>query len=514
VDRSRHVRDRTPRPVFLGNKKGHPAEKSPNPPLEELKGGDPPNRSGISEPVGDGKKETAETRKSDGPTATEWSQGPGCASYPKDASIVIVVKTGATEAFSKLPTILLTYLSCVPPSNLLLFSDLAGSIGPFAIHDSLDKVIVDSTKENPDFDLYNQQKALKEVGQTVAMLKSEGRDQAAWNLDKYKNIHTAQKSWDLAPGRDWYLFIDADTYISWANLFLWLARLDAKEKLYLGSQVDAGTQPFAHGGSGYLLSKPAMELLVAEDRKKVAAEYDREAATACCGDQELARSLAKQGLNVTNARPIINGEKVSRFGFGPGMWCVPVVTMHHMMSEEVQDLWAFESKRSEATVSILSPSISMWARSNADPDRRRCSSRKSTTRCWRHRSCLAARTGTISPTTNRRRPRTLPPPHKSWKASWPTTRRNPSPRAARLARRRKPASSSAITTRRARWRARGVSGAHDTRGWRKGERSSTGAGGWSRGYRAGLRGIVRARNSRGPRIPRSVSGVSGFYFAM
>ena len=49
--------------------------------------------------------------------------------------VVVVVKTGATEAYTKLPTQLLTSLRCVP--NLLLVSDLEQDISGYHLHDVL-----------------------------------------------------------------------------------------------------------------------------------------------------------------------------------------------------------------------------------------------------------------------------------------------------------------------------------------------------------------------------------------
>jgi hypothetical protein len=43
--------------------------------------------------------------------------------------------------------------------------------------------------------------------------------------------------------------------------------------------------------------------------------------------------------------PTINGEKPSTLPFGPSHWCHPIVTMHHMNSEEINAFWAYESKR-------------------------------------------------------------------------------------------------------------------------------------------------------------------------
>lgn len=322
----------------------------------------PPNKSAVSPSAAAGSTRTsavyepATTAAAAGEELPKTSKAAQCASYPQDASVVIVVKTGATEAFDKLPTILMTYLSCVPHENLLIFSDMASSIGPYKIHDSLDHVVLETTQGNKDFDLYRQQKELKKLGQHMGMLPSK-QNNKAWNLDKYKNIHTAQKAWDLAPDRDWYVYIDADTYITWPNFFAWLEKLNPKKKLYVGSEVRAGTQWFAHGGSGYMLSKPAMKLLVGDDRAQVAADFDKGALSACCGDQELARSLHRKKLEVENWRPMINGEKASRFGYGPKLWCTPVVTQHHMTSSEVQDIWQFEGQREDPTSPILAEDL-------------------------------------------------------------------------------------------------------------------------------------------------------------
>jgi hypothetical protein len=43
--------------------------------------------------------------------------------------------------------------------------------------------------------------------------------------------------------------------------------------------------------------------------------------------------------------PTINGEKPNTLPFGPSHWCHPVVTMHHMNSEEISSFWDFERRR-------------------------------------------------------------------------------------------------------------------------------------------------------------------------
>jgi hypothetical protein len=255
------------------------------------------------------------------------------------------VKTGGTETFQKIPTQLMTFLQCAK-DDVLIFSDMELELGGQHIYDCLDNVIP-NTKNNEDFDLYRTQQAYLHDG---AEIMSLDRSRDAWTLDKYKNIHTAQKAHQLRPDKSWYFFIDADTYIVWPNLFAWLKRLDPNEKLYLGSVVDVGKPPFAHGGSGYLLSKAAMAELVGDDAKEIAATYDDEAFHGCCGDQELAKSLFEKGINSSNVRPMINGEKARAIPFGPTHWCQPLVTMHHMSPEEINDMWQYEGQRKHPEV--------------------------------------------------------------------------------------------------------------------------------------------------------------------
>lgn len=49
-----------------------------------------------------------------------------CANFPDTDGILLVMKTGATEAFDKVPTHLLTSLQCLP--DFLLFSDMVRSL--------------------------------------------------------------------------------------------------------------------------------------------------------------------------------------------------------------------------------------------------------------------------------------------------------------------------------------------------------------------------------------------------
>ena len=52
-----------------------------------------------------------------------------CDNFPNTSGILLVMKTGATESYDKLPTQLLTHMQCLP--DFLIFSDLVSSVSHF-----------------------------------------------------------------------------------------------------------------------------------------------------------------------------------------------------------------------------------------------------------------------------------------------------------------------------------------------------------------------------------------------
>ncbi|PKS13162.1 hypothetical protein jhhlp_000505 [Lomentospora prolificans] len=265
---------------------------------------------------------------------------PLCAQLPgRTASIVLIVKTGATESFSKIPTQLQTILRCVP--DLLLFSDMEQTIAGAHVRDSLDTVLPE-VKNHSDFNLYHAQKQCLVSQADCTRHRDKGKE--GWNMDKYKNIHIAEKAYNLRPGRDWYVVIDADTYLFWTTLVSFLGRLDPSRKLLLGSIAHYKDFPFAHGGSGYIMSRGAMDAFVGEN-PGIGNAYDQRVTQECCGDWMFSKAMQEtSGIPVTQAFPTINGDKIWSVPFGPTHWCHPLATMHHVDSEEMSLFWEFEVK--------------------------------------------------------------------------------------------------------------------------------------------------------------------------
>jgi hypothetical protein len=199
-------------------------------------------------------------------------------------------------------------------------------------------------KQNGDFQLYRDQQACP-VSQK-SCIDPKDRGSAAWELDKYKFLNMLERTWEMRPNMEWYVFAEADTYVFWPNLVTWLRnKVNVREKLYVGSVTLLNDFPFAHGGSGYVISGVLMKDLM-EKNPGSAAFYDTKAREYCCGDQMLGLAIKEnEHVKVKNAHPMFNGEKPSTLPYGPGHWCEPIFTMHHMNSEEISNVWQYEQTR-------------------------------------------------------------------------------------------------------------------------------------------------------------------------
>lgn len=279
----------------------------------------------------------------------------GCSNLAGGDRIVVTVKTGATEAVEKVPIQFKTALRCVPAQNILWFSDMNQKIDNHHLHDALDTIEPSITYGNPDFEIYREQQKLQDPLLITTQLRTMRHPKmpekhAAWVLDKYKNIHIAEKSWTMKPDMDWYLHIDADTYVVWSSLLFWLPTLDPAEKFFIGSKVYQDNHAFAHGGSGILLSKAAAYDLVVE-HNGTAALWDHRMNRGPYGDALLAQAAEEHGLNVTNAFPMFHGETPFTVWFHAAVWCMPIVTFHHISGSEWEQLKAFEEQRVDPNVS-------------------------------------------------------------------------------------------------------------------------------------------------------------------
>lgn len=212
------------------------------------------------------------------------------------------------------------------------------------MYDALDRVHDTIKTVHPEFQLYDAQASCP-----ISQKECTEGGKSAWNLDKYKFLNMIVRTWEMRPGMEWYVFAEADTYLVWSNLVTWLReRADPSEELYVGSVAQLRGFPFAHGGSGYVMSGALVKRLV-ESRPNVGAQFDTIAHKICCGDVLVATALDNIGVPVHQALPMFNGEKPNTLPYGP-QWCEPLISMHHVNSEEVSAIWQYEQTRT-STVS-------------------------------------------------------------------------------------------------------------------------------------------------------------------
>jgi hypothetical protein len=272
-----------------------------------------------------------------------------CAGFPNTDDILVVMKTGATEAYDKLPIHFLSTLLC--NNDTIIFSDMEMNVAGHHVIDVLTDVSEEVKKDNNDFELYRQLQEYYRLHEDPRELKVGPN---GWNLDKYKFIHMLLKTYKYRPDVPWYLFVEADTAIMWDNLRTLLDKFDPTKPFYLGSPTYLDIQ-FAHGGTGYAISGAAMEQAVGK-HLDIDKKYDKDVQGICCGDRMIARVLLDEKIHLTKVWPMFNGEKPLTFPFGKQHWCQPIVTMHHMTAQEVSQVYNFEQQRKAqgVTVSISS----------------------------------------------------------------------------------------------------------------------------------------------------------------
>lgn len=266
------------------------------------------------------------------------------ADYAKGAeNIFFMIKTGATVLWDRLPVHLLTTLTRVP--NFALYADSASTIGGYEVVDVLQNISA-QTKEHEQFGLYRKLQQLRSAHGTLRVSKSDL--DGGWALDKFKNLPMLQHAYNQNPNLDWYVFMDADSYIMVDNLMDYLEKLDPNTPLYLGCAIYLGDTMFNHGGSGVVLSRAAMQKLF-DQFPDIVNETEEEALATCCGDYMVAYALLKANIlpskgyrDYAKTGRKFQGESYQKMEFTQDTWCEKVISFHHLKSLDVEMLWEYE----------------------------------------------------------------------------------------------------------------------------------------------------------------------------
>lgn len=282
-----------------------------------------------------------------------------CRHLPGANDILVVLKTGSTEIKDRLQIHLSITLRCHP--NYMIFSDFKEDFQDEHIFDALEGVSPEIIEHHKDFELYRN---LRDNGRTVLETNElsgpatedtqwHGKtENPGWKLDKWKFLPMVSKTYHEHPDMKWYIFLEADSYILWASLLEYLAVLDPSKPHYTGSIMFIGNTVFAHGGSGFMVSQPAMRMVVeqyAAHKAEIEAYTDGHWAVDCV----LGKVFTEAGVKFTDAWPIMQGDYPGLIAYArpdgrpiadpkKRVWCYPTVSYHHVSPDMIDDLWNYE----------------------------------------------------------------------------------------------------------------------------------------------------------------------------
>jgi hypothetical protein len=266
------------------------------------------------------------------------------------SDVTIVLKIGAGEVATKLGDYLNRLGRC--KQDLLIFSDKKDSYNGFEIADALAHLRPEYRFNNTDFDVYDR------------IQKSdtpEEKSEDGWRLDKYKFLPMMEWTSYLRTESQWFVFIELDTYVNYDNLYRFLTNFNPKTAYYFGSPVWPKKKPvFAHGGSGFVLSRGALEKIMAFGRMFGENKhfpgthfFGQDIKKQCCGDEVLAQVLKKSGVSLRGYWPMFNGEKPSTVAFNKEQWCEAVITMHHLHDDDFTEMTKWEASRKHANRPLM-----------------------------------------------------------------------------------------------------------------------------------------------------------------
>ncbi|KKK25605.1 hypothetical protein AOCH_003880, partial [Aspergillus ochraceoroseus] len=248
---------------------------------------------------------------------------------------------------------ILTTFRCVP--HYIIYSDFEEEIDGVLIHDALRNVDSQVKATVPDFQIYNRLQKSGRAGLESADFADEANsaigkpNNPGWKLDKWKFLPMAREAYLHRPQAKWFVFMEADTYFSWPTLLTWLARFDASKPWYIGTETQIADVIFAHGGSGFIISNPAMKL-VADEYEEHAIELNEYTDAHWAGDCVLGKVLSTVGVPLQYSWPILQNSNIGELdefttAFYRRPWCYPAVAFHHLSPSDIQYLNDFEHRR-------------------------------------------------------------------------------------------------------------------------------------------------------------------------
>ena len=292
------------------------------------------------------------------PTFNQSTPPLPCRNLPGVNETLVVIRTGSTELVNRLTSHLSTTIRCFP--NYLVFSDIEETYHGEHVFDALEDVSSNILENNPDFELHRRLRtggraalnSTELAGSPDKYASKTGKtENPGWKLDKWKFLPMINKTLNERPDMKWYVFTEADGFILGSMLQQYLATLDSTKPIYAGRPVQIGEDVFAHGGSGFVVSQPALQMAV-KYYTAHKAEIEEFTDHHWAGDCVLGKTLADSGVPLTHAWPAFQSDypglvEYSQVDSRPQgdrlrVWCTTPVSYHHMSAAQVEEMWNYE----------------------------------------------------------------------------------------------------------------------------------------------------------------------------
>jgi hypothetical protein len=243
-------------------------------------------------------------------------------------NVMVILRTSKAEINEKLPAHIQGLLSCVP--NFAIFSDHEGELDGIPVHNALDNIGSETKRTHDEFREYQLMHADAEHKPDTGKTK---------NLDKWKFLPMVYKAYHLKPDARFYVFIEADTSLSWTNILQWVNRLDYRIPYYSGSPTIIDGVHLAQRGSGIMLSQGALRRYAKSYDELYSDKWEPKLGKGCCGDAALASALNDAHVEFYSSWPLMQGEHPASLDYTPKHWCSPAVSWHPASAEVLDDIW-------------------------------------------------------------------------------------------------------------------------------------------------------------------------------
>lgn len=289
---------------------------------------------------------------------------------PLDAyadKIFMMLKTGATVTQSRLPPHIRSTLKRWP--HHAVYADVETEVCGVPVIDILKWLPQDLVERHCSH--LGKYFELREALESKWLWELDDiNDYPGWILDKYKNVPMLAHAWLNAPAStEWFVFIDADSYVLQRGLLEHLKSYNYSEPHYIGRAADwtfhvnnkHGEEisiQFAHGGSGVAISRGAMSALFGADPHsdrgrmgEVLEKFMDLADPNIAGDALVGMMLYMYVDELLVEVPWGNypcydtpfqGSTTRDVAVGPNGWCLPLISWHHLNPSEIDLLYDYE----------------------------------------------------------------------------------------------------------------------------------------------------------------------------